>query len=85
MADAQRETDRSCPKTAAAGNDVEPRSRLLQINESQSIWQWPATEIEAQIKMNELPPKPIYDSLPQGAKIQIVSLRDGNERLSGNF
>ena len=58
---------------------------FLQINESQSIWQWPATEIEPQIKMNELPPKPIYDSLPEGAKIQIVSLCHGNDLLSGSF
>ena len=61
------------------------KTNFLQINESQSIWQWPAAEIEAQIKMNELPPKPIYDSSPQGAKIQIVSLCHGNERLSGNL
>ena len=52
---------------------------FLQINESQSIRQWPAAEIETQIKMNELPPKPIYDSSPKGAKIQIVSLCHGNE------
>ena len=52
---------------------------FLQINESQSIRQGPAAEIETQIKMNEPPPKPIYDSSPEGAKIQIVSLCHGNE------
>ena len=55
------------------------KTNFLQINESQSIRQWPAAKIETQIKTNQPPPKPIHDALPQRAKVQIVALCDGNE------
>ena len=61
------------------------KTNFLQINESQSIWQWPATKSEAQIKTNQLPPKPIYDSFSERSKIQSVSLRNRHQRLHGDF